>query len=1412
MNKNHPLQEFVIGKAHHTTLVQEKERSYALPKGKLNFSLSKRAKKLASRPSKRSAEKTNAPVKEVTSPSITSETPVSEETKPPKTSSSSTENLPENWEDLTQDVEDPSSKGKEELDSSSSEPTTPLLEKRSGESALVSSNIDNKFSTSSDEGVVVKKLIKIGADLQSVPTKSNKITKELNTSTTLDFNTASEKDIENFVRSYIMKQKLSPESIKKFYSTPIELSDKGSSIESENQSTDFSDNSSTLNLDSSVQELTSNDNSEQYNSNSPSEQTTLTSNNQSSSLNLNGSSSELISGTSQDTSNVNVDNSSQSENNTDSVNTQVSDLTQSSDELNKPFNSETSPTVSTSSTVSQNNDNRPKKLDKLPPYVYTGTLSTSSILSQTKKFIQSIKNNGSFALQHTLELEQAYVEYLVGLCEYYVSHKTHPELPFDVWNELSGNERKIFITKARARLSSPSFLQKFLKYRHRRGKETSETVKAKQVSNRVTSKKKDSKKKHDRSQVKHGNHHPQNSQQLPRSTSTPQSQEPKIQSKSFSEIMGDQAKEKKLEGTITSAPFTPEPPEPFDDTPVDFHYYIARDNFDNYGKTTMDYDQLPRSLVNLLNLHMPPKWHAFAKTNLIMKLQEEDHYIEYCKKLNCEELTDLHTSMIRYVYTVHIDRLTKGANETQLTRIITLGQEHEKKCFENKTEFKKYPWYWRLYDWGKRTFPKIKNSLSELKEKAIEELNEDQERFDNNGDLDFTEQVKETVTEIKNTSVSVHDRIKALLNRKIDEAKLEIKEGDDFYLKRYGESWDKNIKEKTVNFFKNKFPSWPYLASILPGHPIKSAVLEELFRPVAHEAIISIERHLGKDQEVLKFHETQAQYSLVERIKRHIKFNTRNVSPVNLIETYNDSVKDTQVLKIEESYVQSSFSNTLHKSNLPWAAHSNSGFIDRTSNYEELTHRIYPFMFPITCMQSPTNSGPNFDACIEVRILGAKYPKSKPGVWLASSRFFPRLHLDFESLSHNDWFNSRRTDQKRKMLKILELEEKAPNTIDKRTTMFCKTDELIPSYEKFVPRAISNVSPYYLTKIGYFIERFQEALKKQFDGFTPFTFNTRNGKMVVYVLFACGKLSKELDDVWNFWLENGFRGLMVMGDDSLFYDPLIGKWETDYSKFDASQKRGEALDVLPNYMEWLGFIDEAKIYREMYDQPLCVKQKHKKDKLIGYKPSLARMWAKREFSMRLTGEPATCLANSLVNIYVAINSWRSIPTFAEYGLSVKFRTGDHVTFLKGVFLQNISGSQTWIRLPSFLLKFGKSLTNPTLVFKRTKYDVACQKLLWAQWLGYGNLKSSNWFYAAIHQELFRLTLNKHDSYQKLNEWQISYNSPERIDDETFNAFMLERYGVTPEEMVDYIRLLRSITLIPCVYTHSIFQKLLKDYI
>lgn len=367
---------------------------------------------------------------------------------------------------------------------------------------------------------------------------------------------------------------------------------------------------------------------------------------------------------------------------------------------------------------------------------------------------------------------------------------------------------------------------------------------------------------------------------------------------------------------------------------------------------------------------------------------------------------------------------------------------------------------------------------------------------------------------------------------------------------------------------------------------------------------------------------------------------------------------------------------------------------------------------------------------------------------------------------------------------------------------------MLPSAIKFLPRLIFNCHPSYLDKLGLFVEQMTHSLVDNVWSSEWKKYVEINGK-VVSAYFTCGATSSSLSKYINDALLTKSVSMLIMGDDTLAVDttgsiPVFT--ECDYSKFDATQK-DSLRELFLVYLDNSGYGDFANYWRDLYSQK--IRYIHRKSGETLKVPKLEQLY---------TGEPGTCLRNSYTNILVsssALTSDDPLSVYSRAGLIAKMKTGlsHYRTFLRGVFLKNTSGRFSWVRLPSFLLKFGKLLRDPLTIYskllsKQLRYEMC----LWSQWLGYGNLRT-NWFYARLHKALANLTGNLSEvEVIKDHDYMVVSDEDFYIPDEEFNAFIFDRYGLLPCVLQDYCSFVESIKIIPCRYSHFLMSVLEKiDY-
>lgn len=438
-----------------------------------------------------------------------------------------------------------------------------------------------------------------------------------------------------------------------------------------------------------------------------------------------------------------------------------------------------------------------------------------------------------------------------------------------------------------------------------------------------------------------------------------------------------------------------------------------------------------------------------------------------------------------------------------------------------------------------------------------------------------------------------------------------------------------------------------------------------------------------------------------------------------------------------------------------------------------------------------------------------------------------RCQILMNDHTREEWFKELKPIQRNRILKV-SIEE-ALGTQDTSISVSVKSDELLCTTEKMVPRLIFNVSGFWLDKLGPFASELSHEVAKLYGHEHKNPINYR--AMCFYPYFTCGATSESLNKFYNDSFGVEAYHLMVMGDDLHVYDGYHHRFiENDFSKFDRSQN----FELQGLFVEWLrmnGYTHIADLMGDMWRSEL--KPKCRKINPIKIRPPPPHKWV---MEMMFTGQPFTCLQNSIINILTTIyvlsssHAWQRVNRVTD--LEIKNRYTDRYlfcgltakvllpeinrsTFLKGVFLDGV-----WTRLPSFLTKFGKIMTRPSLI---TKKPNGMAQILIAQWLGYGDMKN-NWFYRKLHSLFWSIAM--YNGYtgsigdidleitklvSKDMEYSVSSSKANYVSDETFNSFMFARYGVTVELMEDYCDFLRNNHRLPMIYTHKLVLILEKDY-
>lgn len=179
----------------------------------------------------------------------------------------------------------------------------------------------------------------------------------------------------------------------------------------------------------------------------------------------------------------------------------------------------------------------------------------------------------------------------------------------------------------------------------------------------------------------------------------------------------------------------------------------------------------------------------------------------------------------------------------------------------------------------------------------------------------------------------------------------------------------------------------------------------------------------------------------------------------------------------------------------------------------------------------------------------------------------------------------------------------------------------------------------------------------------------------------------------------------------------------------------------------------------------------------------------------------------------------------ELGFQSKFLMDNSLlgkTFLKGAFfLMKNQEEFKWLPLPSQILKVGKIMTDPAIIFKHVKEEQArvLGAVGMAKGLGtvppnYPILGPFLEMYLRIGYRMFGNT----DEY--FDEDNIRYFKDDHkmqiterflIDLDYAYSFMLARYDLSREEIEDFHSICRGVTHLPVVINHPVLTRLEVDY-
>lgn len=289
-----------------------------------------------------------------------------------------------------------------------------------------------------------------------------------------------------------------------------------------------------------------------------------------------------------------------------------------------------------------------------------------------------------------------------------------------------------------------------------------------------------------------------------------------------------------------------------------------------------------------------------------------------------------------------------------------------------------------------------------------------------------------------------------------------------------------------------------------------------------------------------------------------------------------------------------------------------------------------------------------------------------------------------------------------------------------KTRIFIKRDELVLRYSEPVvdwsPRIIMDVDKDIQLRIGPYCLHYANVLK-----YNPLV----DDKHKIKMYYAAG-ISIELLNTYvsNLFYEPQYKHVFAAGDDCLviYYDGY--RWtcyEGDASKFDSTVSTGP-LSFQLDFMKNCGLDPfDAKILQISFTNKLVCKIK--KDDTY-YSLSVCRC----QRPLRNTGGPDTSFGNTLCmlagwyNALTNVNGFGSLASYFEevigFRMKLKCIPFEDSTFLKGHFV-NTHDAWFWTPLPSRLLKLGKSLKDPKVLYRSFTQDRHVANLMFMHDLCYG---------------------------------------------------------------------------------------------
>lgn len=640
---------------------------------------------------------------------------------------------------------------------------------------------------------------------------------------------------------------------------------------------------------------------------------------------------------------------------------------------------------------------------------------------------------------------------------------------------------------------------------------------------------------------------------------------------------------------------------------------------------------------------------------------------------------------------------------------------------------------------------------------------------------------------------------------------------------------------------------------LIPFFPKFSLYLEEIIKifPGGASLVSWLERHLYGNNRNAAWHKKSTQWSFWTRVENHKRVNRDSSYFVDVCTSSILYQSQQEQYYYSNRYTEASDSMierwcddviipavTVPKPKNPLTGYPKNPQLhlyNTNDNYNkfpvEETHLgIYPLCFHLGDFVQPANSTDNLFCAWDLRV--SSWDNS---VVDEDKKPLFQQHLKqviwMEPKYNPEWFLNLRAQQK---TNLIQTEDDITSGILCASISFSvKCDEILPCHEKMVPRIIAHChkEPFY--RMGEhthaFTKAWAESHNHTLNGIVTRHYNDYgDGFGITYkiaIYYTCGATSAELSQAVNSFLQSpGLHVLlMVMGDDTFAIirhsKHHVTYFMCDFSRMDRTNSsflRDSVNDEIALIFEPL-----ALERKSMYSKPWSfVRTKSIKGRVQPDHKST-------KIDMLLTGEPGTSVINSIVNATVGVDVLTSYlhcnmeqfeGMYAMYGFVARgakvVNNVSECDYLKGVFLETTDDDIHWIRLPSFLCKFGKVLTRPKNILKEPNSDKLIRLLIRAQWAGYGDMRT-NWFYCSIHDLISKYCgdVIPDTDHFKLGDWQIT-QSHVYVPDHVWDQFMINRYGIYDFDMTGFLHLFEELLKgeMPCVYFSDLITTLgRRDY-